>query len=262
MTANEKRWEGAAGATGTVVPVGNLAVATTAGAGTIVYSTAAGFTRGDENGVEIYAGTTGTDLAYIGFSTTTADTAEAYTYVRFTAWPTAGSLTGVHPWMAIRGSGGNLLRVTVNPSGVFGLQTASGGNLAAAGQTFQASLNTTYRVEANVDPGTTTSDGTGALRVYDDDGGLIFDSGTIAGQNFGTSATTGTPTTFWVGDFTGTANGPFACRMLVNHLAMDTAAGSAPNIPGVTKNTVNPTPSSSGLYPRVLWNGVWQGAPA
>jgi len=258
-----KRWD-PTGADGADVAVSGslLASVIKSGAGTFKYEADAGFFRGGETGVELYAGTADTDQANgIMNATAAAAAGSVQAYFKILTLPTAGSLTGVVPFLDIRSTTGNLIRAAVNESGVLTCQNSAGSGPGGVlnGTLATLSVGTVYRIELDCLPATSTT-GFGALRLYtanldrtvggyDDPDTSIF-SGSISNGNFGTTQ----PSVVRFGESSTTANGPTAFRIQMTQIAIDTGA-SVPTITPVLQNS--PPLTVTGNFPRVMKAGAW-----
>lgn len=265
-----KRWD-PTGSDGSDVAVSGslLSSVIKAGAGTFKYEADAGFFRGGEIGAELYAGTADTDQANgIMNANAAAAAGSVQAYFKILTPPTAGTLTGVVPFLDIRGSGGNLIRAAINPSLQLTCQNAAGSPPGGSLNGTLATLLTTkvYRIELDAVPATSTT-GSGALRLYEanmdrtalgyDDADTLLFSGSVSGAgNFGTTQ----PSAVRFGDSATTANGPYGFRIQMTQIAIDTGA-SVPTIAPVTQNAPPPDPDT-GLYPAVMVSGAWVGVPS
>lgn len=236
MTANLKRFD-PAGTDGTdATATGNLTSVIKAGAGTVKYSGTYGMSRGSNMGLRAAAPGTA-DQANTTHATTAAAAGTGQVYASFENWPTGGN----QEFVTLRTASGNCIRQLVSTAGSVIVQNQAGSTVATLGS---ISLNTIYRFELEATPGTTTSNGSGRARIYDDADTLVYDSGALTG-NYGGGLATKTVSVLRVADPTTATTSGFAFGFTQPAIDTDT---TPPTITPVTKNvsvTITAVPATA-----------------
>jgi len=247
MTANLKRFDPAGTNGNAATATGNLSSVIIAGAGAVTYSSTYGMSRGSNMGLRAVAPGTA-DQANTTHSTTADANGTGQVYGSFESWPTGG----VQEFMTLRTAAGNCIRQVVSTAGSVTVQNQAGSTVATLGT---ISLNTPYRFELEATPGTTTSNGSGRARVYDDSDTLVYDSGALTAGNYGGGLATKTVSVLRVGDPTTATTSTFAFGF--TQPAIDTDATAPPTIAPVSKSTggsvtaVAPSVTLAALAPAV-----------
>lgn len=239
MTANLKRFDPAGTDGNAATATGNLTSVIIGGAGAVTYEADYGMSRGSNMGLRAVAPGTA-DQANITMSTTAAANGSGQVYGSFENWPTGGN----QEFMTLRTASGNCIRQVVSTAGSVTVQNQAGTTVATLGT---ISLATIYRFELEATPGTTTSNGSGRARIYDNTDTLVYDSGALTAGNYGGGLATKTVSILRVGDPTTATTSAFAFGF--TQPAIDTDATTPPTITPVssaTNYTANPADSAGG----------------
>ncbi|MBK7823565.1 MAG: hypothetical protein IPJ61_21500 [Tessaracoccus sp.] len=235
MTANLKRFDPAGTDGATATPTGNLASVIVAGAGAVAYEADYGMSRGSNMGLRATSPGT-SDQANIKVTTTAAAAGTGQVYGSFENWPTGGA----QEFTTLRTSTLNCIRQLVSTAGSVTVQNQAGSTVATLGS---ISLNTIYRFELEATPGTTTSNGSGRARVYDDSDTLVYDSGPLTG-NYGGGSGTKTVSEFRVGDPATATTSGFAFGFTQPAIDTDTTPPTIAPVSAATNYTSSPADSA------------------
>lgn len=222
-----------------------------AGAATIKYDTANGFTRGNEVGVRFVSNAVA-DQANINMDEPDAVAGTAQCYGKFPKWPTTGGTASANTeFQAVRANG-NAGRMIISATGVVTLQGSAGTNLGTWTGSNQLTLNQEYRFRLKCTPGTTTTNGSATAEIWNADTDALLGSVTVTGQNFNGATSTNVTSARW-GDPSTTVGADFEFVGTQFEFATGT---TPPDLAAVAKNT--PPPVTTGRYPRIAAGGTWR----
>lgn len=228
MTSFSQNFEG--GTNGSNITAANsgtapntaFAAPTLSGSTTITYASAAAV-HGSLGMAITY---TGAGAGYIPWTIAPADSAQR-TVVRFYVTPPTGTTS--QSLMYFRNASAQAGQINIDISAHFQLINSAGSAIATA--TTALTGGTTYRVEAAMTPGATTTAGIFEITVYTGDTSTVFWSTTVTGANLGAAALT--TVRF------GASNTPAARTMWFDDLALNDSLASGLLGPTVGSATVN-----------------------